>query len=55
MWTPTHSIEADAASNAARYALAVLLLTSIHHAYGAYIYNTRGVTTRCLSPESQRL
>ena len=30
----------DAASNAARYASAVLLITSIHHAYGAYIYDT---------------
>jgi hypothetical protein len=30
----------DAASNVARYASAVLLITSIHHAYGAYIYNT---------------
>ena len=30
----------DAASNVARYASAVLLITSIHHAYGAYIYDT---------------
>ena len=30
----------DAASNVARYASAVLLITSVHHAYGAYIYNT---------------
>jgi hypothetical protein len=30
----------DAAWNAARYGLAVLLLTSVHHAYGAYVYDT---------------
>jgi hypothetical protein len=30
----------DAASSAARYACAVLVITSIHHAYGAYVYNT---------------
>jgi len=30
----------NAATNAARYAMAVLLLTSVHHAYGAYIYAT---------------
>jgi len=28
------------AAEAARYASGVLLLTSIHHAYGAYVYNT---------------
>jgi hypothetical protein len=28
------------ASSAARHALAALLLTSIHHAYGAYVYDT---------------
>jgi hypothetical protein len=30
----------DAASHAARYALIGLLLTSVHHAYGAYVYAT---------------
>jgi hypothetical protein len=30
----------DPAWSAARHALAVLLLTSVHHAYGAYVYNT---------------
>ena len=30
----------DGAAEAARYASGVLLLTSIHHAYGAYVYNT---------------
>lgn len=30
----------DAAWRAARHALAVLLLTSVHHAYGAYVYQT---------------
>jgi hypothetical protein len=30
----------DAASRATRYGLAVLLLTSVHHAYGAYAYDT---------------
>src|SRR5215207_659574 len=30
----------NAATNAARYAMAVLLLTSVHHAYGAYVYAT---------------
>jgi peroxiredoxin len=30
----------DAAGSAARDALTVLLLTSVHHAYGAYVYDT---------------
>jgi hypothetical protein len=30
----------DAASGAAAYALAVLFLTSVHHAYGGYVYAT---------------
>ena len=30
----------DAALSAARYASAVLLITSVHHAYGAYVYDT---------------
>jgi hypothetical protein len=30
----------EGASNAARYALVGLLLTSVHHAYGAYVYAT---------------
>jgi ABC-type uncharacterized transport system permease subunit len=34
------TLSRDAAASAARYASAVLLLTSIHHAYGAYVYNT---------------
>src|SRR5688572_5776450 len=30
----------DDASSVARHASAVLLITSIHHAYGAYVYDT---------------
>lgn len=30
----------DGAAGAARHALAVLFLTSVHHAYGAYVYET---------------
>lgn len=30
----------DAASRAAWYGVAVLILTSLHHAYGAYVYDT---------------
>lgn len=30
----------DAASNVSRYAFAELAITSIHHAYGAYVYHT---------------
>ena len=30
----------DAASNVSRYAFGVLAITSIHHAYGAYVYDT---------------
>ena len=30
----------DDTSNAARYGVVVLLLTSVHHAYGAYVYDT---------------
>jgi hypothetical protein len=30
----------EALSRVTRYALAVLLLTSVHHAYGAYVYHT---------------
>lgn len=30
----------DATSAAARYGLATLVLTSVHHAYGAYVYQT---------------
>jgi hypothetical protein len=36
----SQTLSRDAASSAARYACAVLVLTSIHHAYGAYVYNT---------------
>jgi hypothetical protein len=33
-------VSPDAASNATRSAIAVLMLTSVHHAYGAYVYDT---------------
>ena len=36
----SQTLSRDAASNVARFASAVLLITSIHHAYGAYIYDT---------------
>jgi hypothetical protein len=36
----SQTLSRDSDSNAARYASAVLLITSIHHAYGAYIYDT---------------
>jgi peroxiredoxin len=36
----SQTLSRDTASNVARYAFAVLVITSIHHAYGAYVYAT---------------
>lgn len=40
MFSTTSILAHETLSRATRYALAVLLLTSVHHAYGAYAYHT---------------
>lgn len=40
MFSTTSVVTQETLSRLTRYALAVLLLTSVHHAYGAYVYNT---------------
>jgi hypothetical protein len=40
MFSTTFIVTQETLFRATRYALAVLLLTSVHHAYGAYAYNT---------------
>jgi hypothetical protein len=40
MFSTMSIVTQEALSRVTRYALAVLLLTSVHHAYGAYVYHT---------------
>ena len=40
MFSTMSIVTQETLSRATRYALAVLLLTSVHHAYGAFAYNT---------------
>ena len=40
MFSTMSIVTQETLSRVTRYALAVLLLTSVHHAYGAFAYNT---------------